>query len=128
VLLGVNGIGKSTLLKTLAGLIEPLRIDQYRWQGYILPFTCISRTAYQRSIHRQGFDSFITVRELITLGRYPYTNWSATLSADDTALIDHAIETLGLGNLVHKKVTQISDGERQKTLIAKSIAQAHLSS
>ena len=124
VLLGVNGIGKSTLLKTLAGLIEPLSGKISIDGGDIFSLSAISRAQLISGVFTgRDFDSFITVRELITLGRYPYTNWAATLSSDDTARIDHAIEALGLAKLVNKKVTQISDGERQKTLIAKSIAQ-----
>ena len=124
VLLGVNGIGKSTLLKTLAGLIEPISGQISIDARDIFSLSPVSRAQLISGVFTgRDFDSFITVRELITLGRYPYTNWAATLSSDDIARIDYAIEALGLSKLINKKVTEISDGERQKTLIAKSIAQ-----
>jgi iron complex transport system ATP-binding protein len=124
VLLGVNGIGKSTLLKTLAGLIRPL-------SGHItIDSRDISSMSPEDRAQRisgvftaRDFDAFITVREFVTLGRYPYTGWTARLSSHDLSIIDHALDIAGLGRLADKKVNHISDGERQKTLIAKSIAQ-----
>ena len=71
----------------------------------------------------RDFDPFISVREFIALGRYPYTNWLGTLTKDDAEKINHALDTLGLSHLADKKVHQISDGERQKALIAKALAQ-----
>ncbi|MCW3124649.1 MAG: Iron-chelate-transporting ATPase [Bacteroidetes bacterium] len=124
VLLGVNGIGKSTLLKTLAGLISPLS-GQVSIDGkdiFSLPAT--ERAQLISAVFTgRDFDPFITVREFVTLGRYPYTNWAAKLSPEDASIVDRAIAIAGLGKLSDKKVNQISDGERQKTLIAKSIAQ-----
>ncbi len=124
VLLGVNGIGKSTLLKTLAGLIEPVSGHIYIDDKDIFKLSPSYRAQLISGVFTgRDFDPFITVRELVTLGRYPYTNWAAQLRPEDTALIDNAIEIAGLTKLADKKVTRISDGERQKTLIAKSIAQ-----
>lgn len=124
VLLGVNGIGKSTLLKTLSGLITPLSglisIDSRD----IFQLSSTDRARLISGVFTgRDFDPFLTVREMVTLGRYPYTNWAAQLSANDQAVIDRALDIAGLSKLSRKKVNQISDGERQKTLIAKSIAQ-----
>lgn len=124
VLLGVNGIGKSTLLKTLAGLIEPLSGHITIYSKDIFKLSPSYRAQLISGVFTgRDFDPFITVRELVTLGRYPYTNWAAQLRPEDIELITNAIEIAGLTKLADKKVNQISDGERQKALIAKSIAQ-----
>jgi len=123
-LLGVNGIGKSTLLKTLCGLLHPLS-GTISWDAHEI----FSMEANERAKLISGvftgrdFDPYISVREFVRLGRYPYTNWLGSLSADDQQRIDQALHTLSLGHLADKKVHEISDGERQKTLIAKALAQ-----
>lgn len=123
-LLGVNGIGKSTLLRTLCGLLPPVA-GQVRIDGTdISALSPPGRARYVSGVFTgRDFDPFITVRELVTLGRYPYTDWAARLRPADMAAIDHAIDTAGIGHLAGRKVNHISDGERQKALIAKSIAQ-----
>ncbi len=123
-LLGINGIGKSTLLRTLCGLLPPVA-GQIQINGRDI--SALSPPDRARLISGvftgRDFDPFITIRELVTLGRYPYTDWAARLSATDTAAIERAIEIAGISHLAHKKINQVSDGERQKALIAKSIAQ-----
>ena len=123
-LLGSNGIGKSTLLKTLAGLIPPIA-GSIQIGGVDLPHSSPTQRAQIVSAVFTGrdFDPYITVRELIALGRYPYTNWVGSLTKADQHIIDKAIDTMSLADLAYKKVSQLSDGETQKTLIAKCLAQ-----
>ena len=124
ILLGVNGIGKSTLLKTLCGLLDPLSGHVTFDQRNIFAMNAADRAKIISGVFTgRDFDPFISVQEFVTLGRYPYTNWLGTLTSTDRDLIDHALHTLGLTHLADKKVHQISDGERQKTLIAKALAQ-----
>jgi iron complex transport system ATP-binding protein len=124
ILLGVNGIGKSTLLKTLCGLIEPISGTILFDQKNIFGLAANDRAKVISGVFTgRDFDPFISVREFIALGRYPYTNWLGTLTKDDAEKINHALDTLGLSHLADKKVHQISDGERQKALIAKALAQ-----
>jgi iron complex transport system ATP-binding protein len=124
ILLGVNGIGKSTLLKTICGLIEPLSGLVSMDGKNIFEVTAADRARLISGVFTgRDFDPFISVREFVALGRYPYTNWLGSLSENDTDKINHALKTLGLEHLADKKVHQISDGERQKTLIAKALAQ-----
>lgn len=124
ILLGVNGIGKSTLLKTLCGLLDPLSGNISFDRRDIFALTAADRAKIISGVFTgRDFDPFISVREFVTLGRYPYTNWLGSLTATDRVKIDHAMQTLGLIHLSDKKVHQISDGERQKTLIAKALAQ-----
>jgi len=124
ILLGVNGIGKSTLLKTLCGLIDPLSGTILFDQKNIFALAPNDRAKVISGVFTgRDFDPFISVREFVALGRYPYTNWLGSLTTDDTDKINHALDTLGLSHLADKKVHQISDGERQKALIAKALTQ-----
>ena len=65
----------------------------------------------------------LTIEEVVGLGRAPYTNFWGTLTADDRKVIDEALSLVGLDVLRHRKIHQVSDGERQKTMIAKALAQ-----
>ncbi|MBS1623376.1 MAG: ABC transporter ATP-binding protein [Bacteroidetes bacterium] len=123
-LLGINGIGKSTLLRTLCGLLAPIA-GQVQIDGRdIHALSPPDRARLISGVFTgRDFDPYISVRELVALGRYPYTDWAARLSAADEAAIARAIEIAGIAHLVDKKINQVSDGERQKALIAKSIAQ-----
>ena len=124
ILLGVNGIGKSTLLKTLCGLVAPLSGHIYYGQKDIFETAPNDRAKMISGVFTgRDFDPFISVKEFITLGRYPYTNWLGSLTDIDKEKIAQALHILGLAHLADKKVHQISDGERQKTLIAKALAQ-----
>jgi iron complex transport system ATP-binding protein len=124
ILLGVNGIGKSTLLKTLCGLLEPLSGSISYDQRNIFDCSANDRAKMISGVFTgRDFDPYISVREFVTLGRYPYTDWLGSLTQGDTDQIDNALKTLGLLDLADKKIQRISDGERQKTLIAKALAQ-----
>jgi iron complex transport system ATP-binding protein len=124
ILLGVNGIGKSTLLKTLCGLLDPLNGTVSFDERNIFDTPPNERAKLISGVFTgRDFDPYISVREFVTLGRYPYTNWLGSLTDSDKDKINHALQTLGLSHLADKKVHQISDGERQKTLIAKALAQ-----
>ncbi len=124
ILLGVNGIGKSTLLKTLCGLIEPISGVISYGKKNIFEMAPNERAKLISGVFTgRDFDAFISVREFVTLGRYPYTNWLGSITDRDKEKINQALNTLGLTHLADKKVHQISDGEKQKTLIAKALAQ-----
>lgn len=123
-LLGSNGIGKSTLLKTIAGIIAPISgsilIDgkDINIAAPTLRVQAVSALFTDRDI-----DPYISVYELVALGRYSYTHWLGSLSAIDQHHINKAINTLQIQHLINKKVSELSDGEKQKALIAKCIAQ-----
>jgi iron complex transport system ATP-binding protein len=124
ILLGVNGIGKSTLLKTLCGLLDPLYGTVSFNEKNIFDTAPSERAKLISGVFMgRDFDQYINVREFVTLGRYPYTNWLGSLTDRDIDKINQALQALGITHLAAKKVHQISDGERQKTLIAKALAQ-----
>ncbi len=123
-LVGANGAGKSTLLKTLAGLQPPLSGTVFL-RDKNLHHLPPEQRAKQLSIvltERIELD-WLSVEELVALGRYPYTDWQGRLDKTDHAAVQEAIAAVGLEELRKKSITQISDGERQKAMIARALAQ-----
>ncbi|MDE6191578.1 MAG: ABC transporter ATP-binding protein [Muribaculum sp.] len=123
-LLGPNGAGKSTLLKTLSSFLPPLDGD-ITLLGR--PLRSYSNTARSRLIgvvltDRVSLDN-MSARELAGLGRTPYTGFWGRLSVDDKAIVDEALELVGISGLADRMVDTLSDGERQKVMIAKALVQ-----
>lgn len=123
-LLGPNGAGKSTLLKTLSSFLPPLDGD-ITLLGR--PLRSYSNTARSRLIgvvltDRVSLDN-MSARELAGLGRTPYTGFWGRLSADDKAIVVEALELVGISGLADRMVDTLSDGERQKVMIAKALVQ-----
>lgn len=123
-LLGANGIGKSTLLRTLSAF-QPKLAGAIRIQGRELGqysdkelSTVISVVLTEKCEVRN-----MTARELIGLGRSPYTGFWGTLRGEDKQIVDRSIELVKIENLAHRMVHTLSDGERQKVMIAKALAQ-----
>jgi iron complex transport system ATP-binding protein len=109
--MGPNGIGKSTLIRTIAGLQKPL-------SGNVAAEKKISVVLTDR-VHAYN----MTVRDVVTFGRYPYLNWDIKLKAEDYAVIDRSIAQVHLGNLADKNIEELSDGQLQMTMIARALAQ-----
>lgn len=124
VLIGANGSGKSTLLRTLAGTQRPLEGDIMLDGKSIYTWTS-SKLARHISIvcpDRTGGGG-LRVNELVAIGRHPYSGFFGQLSDADREVIAGAIHTVGLDDKTDNYVTQLSDGERQKAMIARAIAQ-----
>ncbi|MDE7426583.1 MAG: ABC transporter ATP-binding protein [Muribaculaceae bacterium] len=123
-LLGANGAGKSTLLRTLSGVQEPLS-GAVRVGGKDI--STLSGRQMARAVSLVYTDRTggggLTVEELIGLGRYPYTGWSGRLSADDKNAVQQAMESVGIIHKRNAAVATLSDGERQKAMIARALAQ-----
>lgn len=118
--MGSNGIGKSTLIRTLAGLQKPLSggisfpanksgIEIEKWISLVLTDRIIT--------------SSMTVYELISFGRYPFLNWKLALANDDKRIIEEAIQATRTESLIHKSVNELSDGQMQLVMIARALAQ-----
>jgi iron complex transport system ATP-binding protein len=123
-LLGPNGAGKSTLLRTLCGMQRPLQ-GQIRLLGRDLPHMHPRDIARQLSVvlTEQSDVGALSVYALVALGRYPYTDWSGRLTALDETCVQQAINAVGATPLVARPVNELSDGERQKVMIARALAQ-----
>jgi len=122
--IGRNGIGKSTLLRTIAGLQPSIKGD-VKLNGISvnkIGLKELARTvSYVSTEPVHGFQ--IRVNELIELGRFPYSGWLGRLEETDRTAIGAAIELTGIAHLLHKSVNELSDGERQKVMIARALAQ-----
>jgi iron complex transport system ATP-binding protein len=123
-LIGRNGSGKSTLLRTLVGL-QPALSGKVILQGKEL--NTIGSSRLPRIVSFASTEPMairnIRVRDVIALGRFPFTNWIGTVTPEDEEAVNKAIDATGLMQLAGRSIDNISDGERQRTLIARSLAQ-----
>lgn len=123
-LVGANGVGKSTLLRTITGIQKPLSGTVLLNEKVIESFEPLSLAQQISVVLTEKLPpSNLTVYELIALGRQPYTNWLGKLTEADKIEIDKAIELTELRHLIHQKHFEISDGQLQKVLIARALAQ-----
>ena len=123
-LIGPNGAGKSTLLRTLAGMQKPLS-GTVRLQGDDVTRLKPSQLARRLSIvlTTPVQNNMMSGYELVALGRHPYTDWMGRITAHDEAVIRWAIEAVGATDLATRQPGELSDGERQKMMIARALAQ-----
>lgn len=123
-LIGANGIGKSTLLRTLTGIQQPLA-GSVALQGKNIYIYSPQQLAQNLSIVLTESlpPSNLTVFELVALGRQPYTNWVGSLSDADLIQVNNALALTQTQHLAHKKHFEISDGQLQKVLVARALAQ-----
>jgi len=124
VLIGPNGSGKSTLLRTLVGAQEPLRGSVRLCGSDVHRLTVEKRSRRAASVFTDRFDSgYFTVFDIVAFGRYPFTDARNRLEPRDLAAVRGAIAAVGLEDLADRGFSELSDGERQKALIARAIAQ-----
>lgn len=123
-ILGANGIGKSTLLRTLSAFQPKLDGKIYILGKEISEYTEKELSTQISVVLTEKCEiRNMTARELISLGRSPYTGFWGKLSDKDKKIIDHAISLVKIENLASRMVETLSDGERQKVMIAKALAQ-----
>jgi len=123
-LLGANGVGKSTLLRTLSAF-QPKTAGEIFIEGRELS-TYTDKELSRRIgvvLTEKPDVRNMTVRELVSLGRSPYTGFWGTYSKEDLQIVDEAIALVGIDALSRRMVHTLSDGERQKVMIAKALAQ-----
>lgn len=120
-LTGRNGTGKSTLLRTLADLQAPLSgeviIDSPAGDAQFSKQNCAIVLTQTPDLHNT------TVRQMVAWGRLPYTGIFGHLKQKDLDIADRAIHTIGIEELAERNFASLSDGERQKTMIARALAQ-----
>lgn len=123
-LIGANGAGKSTLLKTLATFLPKLGGNIYIEGKEIGSYTHkeLSRTVgVVLTSKPEGIN--MTVSDVVSLGRTPYTGFWGTLGSDDRRIVEESMRQTGIAHLAARSVSTLSDGERQKAMIAKALAQ-----
>lgn len=123
-LLGPNGAGKSTILHTLSGLLAPVNgiieidgenINKVKQRDIAKKLSLVLTDSVAPAL--------TTVNELVAMGRMPYTGFMGRLSDEDWRIVDEALETVGANNLRERFYTQLSDGEKQKVMIARALVQ-----
>ncbi|MDD2602877.1 MAG: ABC transporter ATP-binding protein [Prevotella sp.] len=128
-LVGTNGVGKSTLLRTLAGLLPALGgtmliADD---KGNSRSVEELSKREMARTVSvvltAQPDIRHITVGEVVAMGRIPYTGFFGTLSNDDQGIVDESLAITGITKFAQRQFHALSDGERQKVMAAKALAQ-----
>lgn len=123
-LIGANGIGKSTLLRTLTNVQPGLSGIAYLNAKSIESYSNAELAKTLSLVLTEPVASKnLTVFELVALGRQPYTNWIGKLSENDLSIINNAIEQTAISAFRHKKCFELSDGQLQKVMIARALAQ-----
>ncbi|MDE6498840.1 MAG: ABC transporter ATP-binding protein [Muribaculaceae bacterium] len=125
VLIGANGMGKSTLLRTLAGAQRPLG-GEVLYDGVNLHSgtTARSRARLVSLVYSErNISPDLTIEEIVALGRQPYTGLFGNLGADDRKIVAESLAVVGITHLARRTAATLSDGERQKSLIARALAQ-----
>tara|TARA_Y100001972_G_C7658011_1_gene331532 strand:+ start:232 stop:1215 length:984 start_codon:yes stop_codon:yes gene_type:complete len=123
-LMGQNGVGKTTFIKTLAGLLDPISGSvQYGEQD--LSGISSGDLAQKMSLvlTEKPFNFNITPIELISISRHPYSNWIGVLSPRDKEVIEWALNETHLNYIANRKLYELSDGQLQKVMIARALAQ-----
>jgi iron complex transport system ATP-binding protein len=123
-LLGPNGVGKSTLIKAILSQIKP-------WKGSIqLENQSISGFSVEELAKKIAvvltdpvFPGNMTVGQLVALGRTPYTNWSGKLNDTDREVVEKALHDTNITYLRDERLSELSDGQRQKAMISRALAQ-----
>lgn len=123
-LIGANGIGKSTLLRTITGIQKPISGTVYLNERNIHELDALTLAQNLGVVLTEKLPpSNLTVWELVALGRQPYTNWIGKLTDNDVAKINEAIALTQIEHLTAKRHYEISDGQLQIVLIARALAQ-----
>ena len=123
-LIGKNGVGKTTLLRTLAGFIAPVAGEVLINGQLVGNYTASELSKLVSVVLTDKVDTGeMSVFDLVSLGRLPHTGFFGRLNQHDIELVNQAISLLNIEHLREKKVQMLSDGERQKAFIAKAMAQ-----
>ncbi|MDH8700904.1 iron complex transport system ATP-binding protein [Dysgonomonadaceae bacterium PH5-43] len=123
-LIGANGVGKSTLLRTLSGFQPPISGEITLNNKSINNYSNKELSKLVGVVLTEKVEvRDMSVFELVSMGRNPYTSFWGKLSGSDIAIINEAISLVNITDLTKRSIQTLSDGERQKAMIAKALAQ-----
>lgn len=123
-LIGRNGSGKSTLLRVVAGLDEPAGGSVSLCERPLSDRSPRERAAVVSFVTTEKIRiADLTSEEVVALGRAPYTDWTGRLRPEDRALVARALELVGMEAFARKPLDRMSDGECQRVMIARALAQ-----
>jgi iron complex transport system ATP-binding protein len=123
-LLGPNGAGKSTLLRTLVGSQKPLGGKVVLGSDDLARLSARERARRLSVVLTDPVDvGLMTVRTLVGLGRAPHVGWFSSMADDDRETVEWALVAAGALDLAERQVIELSDGERQRSMIARALAQ-----
>lgn len=123
-LMGQNGVGKTTFLKTINGLLPPIA-GEVRMKEKAL--TTLSRLEIAKDcslvLTEKPANYQLSVIDLVAMGRHPYSNWLGLMSQEDKAAVESAINQTKIDYIAERKIGELSDGQLQKVMIARALAQ-----
>lgn len=117
-IIGPNGSGKSTILNAIAGLVVPATGSLVVEKGDTRVSYVLQATKVNETLH-------VTVREVVTMGRYSTTGAYGRLRTADRVAVERAMERMGITGLAERHLHELSGGERQRVFVAQGIAQDH---
>jgi iron complex transport system ATP-binding protein len=123
-LLGPNGVGKSTLIKAILGQLKPWKGELTLNERNVQNFSNAELSKVLSVVLSEPvFPGNMTVGQLVALGRIPHTGWTGRLDRHDRDLIENALYLTKMEELKDERLSEISDGQRQKAMIARALAQ-----
>lgn len=123
-LMGPNGSGKSTLIKTLTGLIPSLAgTIEYQGDPNLLKYARQRARAFAVVLTANPAFGMLRVREVVAIGRHPHTKWTGSFSRRDLERVEWALQAVHAETLSERWIHTLSDGERQRVMIARALAQ-----
>lgn len=123
VLIGPNGAGKTTLLKTISGLIKKISGSIFIDGKNLNDISLNERAKLIAAVLTEKTYAEYSCEEMVAMGRYPYTNGVGSLSDEDYAIVKNAMELTNITDIAKRDFLKISDGQRQRVLLARAICQ-----
>lgn len=123
-LIGPNGSGKSTILRTLSGMLAPVNGAVYIGKTEISKLTQTELAKYMSVVLTDKLNlQMTTAFDVVAMGRTPHTGFFGQLSAEDVSIVNECLRTVGAAEISNRDYMSLSDGEKQKVLIARALAQ-----